>query len=207
MSKESVFCLASSRDLADQIVARVRTSGYCSNDISALFPVRNTTPDSAQEKNARIRPREKAPAAQRAAWRAARRSGFSSIGALTIPGVGAFVAAGPIIFALSDGLADALSGMGVSDFAARRYAGKIKEGNILILVQADNPSAITPAETIFREAGAHCICTTHEASVKDNSAAESVSGPPKPPESIQARNHQAVFRSQTRRALIQPGTI
>ena len=172
MPRKSVFCLALSRDLANQIVDRVKTSGFSNSDVSALFPDQDTTRDFAQEKSARIQWREQPPAWQRAAWWTARRSGFASIGALAIPGVGPFVAAGPIIFALSgavvgsaggSGLAGALIVMGISEFEASRYEGKIKDGNILISVHTENPDEINRAKVIFKEAGALDICATDEA--------------------------------------------
>jgi hypothetical protein len=186
MPKESVFCLALSRDLANQIVDRVKTSGFSSHDVSALFPDQDTVRDLAEEKSTRTHRREQLPASQGTAWWTARRSCFASIGALAIPGVGHFVAAGSIIFALSGavvggagggGLAGALIGMGISEFEASRYESKIKEGNILILVHAGNPADITLAKTIFREAGAHCICSTDEASHEAGAAIERVPEP------------------------------
>jgi len=174
MPRESVFCLVFSRDLANQIVDRVKTSGFSNNDVSALFPDQDTTRDLAQEKSTRIRWWEQPPASQRAAWWTARRSGFTSIGALAIPGVGPFVVAGPIIFALSGagvgragggGLAGALIGMGVSELEAGRYESKIKEGNILISVHSEDPDGINRARAILKEAGAQDICITGEVSI------------------------------------------
>ena len=186
MPRESVLCLALSRDLANQIVDRVKFSGFSINDVSALFPDQDTARDWAQEKSRRIHRHEQAPASQRAAWWTARRSGFASIGALAIPGAGPFVAAGPIIFALSGavvggagggGLAGALIGMGISEFEAIRYARRIKEGNILISVHTGNSDEINRAKVIFKEAGAQNICTTVEAATKDSPASERVSRP------------------------------
>lgn len=171
MPRESVFCLALSRDQANQIVNRVKISGFSINDVSALFPDRDITRDLAQEKRPRIHRRLRPPASQRPAWWTARRSGFASIGALAIPGVGPFIAAGPIIFALSGavagdaggGLAGALIGMGISEFEASRYECRIKDGNILISVDIENPDEIIRAKVTLKEAGAQDICTTGEA--------------------------------------------
>jgi hypothetical protein len=178
MPRKSVFCLARSHDLAGQIVDRVKTSGFSTGDVSALFPDQ-VARQSAQENSARLR-REPPPVSQRAAWWTARRSGFASIGALAIPGVGPFIAAGPIIFALSGavvgaaeggGLAGALIGMGISEFEASRYESKIKDGNILISVHTGNPDETNRAKVIFMEAGAQDICATGESSAPKESKA------------------------------------
>jgi outer membrane lipoprotein SlyB len=89
------------------------------------------------------------------------------IGALAIPGVGPFIAAGPLMAALSaaavgaavGGVAGALIGMGIPEYEARRFEGKIKEGNILISVHPKNPYQISRAQTIFEQCGAHDIST------------------------------------------------
>lgn len=186
MPKEAIFCLALSRDLADQIVDRMKTSGISNHDVSALFPDHATTRDLAQGTSARMAWRERPPASQRSAWWTARHSGFASIGSLTIPGAGPFVAAGPIIFALSGaivggaggGLAGALIALGISEFEAGRYENKIKEGNILISVYAENPDEINRAKAIFKEAGAQEICTTGEDSpARENSTTGHASYP------------------------------
>jgi hypothetical protein len=184
MPRKSVFCLARSHDLAGQIVDRVKTSGFSTGDVSALFPDQ-VVRQSAQENSARIRLREQPPVSQRAAWWTARRSGFASIGALAIPGVGPFIAAGPIIFALSGagaadggGLAGALIGMGISASEASHYECKMKDGNILISVQTGNPDEINRAKVIFMEAGAQDICITGESSTSKESKATDHTAPP-----------------------------
>ena len=169
MSKKSVFCIATSRDQADRIVDRLKTSGFFSNDISALFADTHTSHDFAHEKNT------KAPegavtgagtgGAIGGAW-----GWIAGIGALAIPGFGPFIAAGPIMAALSGaaigatvgGIAGGLIGMGIPEIEARRYEGKLKEGNILISVHTENSEQITLAKDIFDESGAQDICTTGE---------------------------------------------
>ena len=168
MSRELACCLALSRALANQIVDRVTTSGLPIHGVSALFPDQDTPRDLAPEKSSRIHPGEQISPSHRAAWRTARQSGFASICALTIQGVGSFVAAGPIILALSGaalgnregGLADALIGLGIPKPDASLYESKLKEGSILILVHAGDLENLTLAKTIFREAGAQSICET-----------------------------------------------
>jgi hypothetical protein len=175
--KESVFCLAPSPDLASKIIDRVKISGFSNNDVSALFPALDIHRDLPHEKSSGTHDGEHPSKPHRVAWSAARRSGFASIGALVLPGVGHLVAAGPIIFLLKDsvvssggGLAGALIAMGISESDASRYESKIKEGNILISVHVEDPENVTLAKTIFREAGAHSICASDGSSLKDGSA-------------------------------------
>jgi uncharacterized membrane protein len=92
---------------------------------------------------------------------------------LAIPGVGPFIAAGPIMAALAGagigaavgGLTGALVGMGIPEYEAKRYEGKIKEGNILISVHSENSEERKRAKEIFERAGAHDISSTAEESV------------------------------------------
>src|SRR5258705_11040171 len=87
---------------------------------------------------------------------------LAGIGALAIPGVGPLIAAGPIMAALSGaavggavgGITGALVGMGIPEYEAKRYEGKIKGGNILISVHSDNRDETKKAKEIFEQAGA-----------------------------------------------------
>jgi uncharacterized membrane protein len=95
------------------------------------------------------------------------------IGALAIPGVGPFIAAGPILAALSGaavgaavgGITGALIGMGIPEFEAKRYEGRVKEGGILISVHAETSEEASVAKEIFENAGAKDISTAGEAGV------------------------------------------
>ena len=98
------------------------------------------------------------------------------IGALAIPGVGPFIAAGPIMAALggaaigatAGGIAGGLIGMGIPELEAKRYEGKVKAGNILISVHTDDSDEIDRAKEIFETAGAEDICVTGDASVPND---------------------------------------
>lgn len=171
MSKKSVFCITTSREQADQIVDQLRSANFSNNDISVLFPDKNTTRDFAHEKNTKAP--EGAVAGAGAGGLVGGALGWiAGIGALAIPGVGPFIAAGPIIGALSGvaigatvgGIAGGLIGLGIPEFEAKRYEGKIKGGKILISVHTENSEEISRAKDIFTKAGAEDICTTGEAS-------------------------------------------
>ena len=97
-----------------------------------------------------------------------------------------FIAAGPIVAALSGaavgaavgGIAGGLIGLGIPEIEAKRYEGKVKAGNLLISVHTENSEEISRAKDIFTKAGAQDICTTGEASTpKDSKATERGSRP------------------------------
>ena len=174
----SVFCIAPSQMIASDIVSRLKKSGFADNDISVLFPDRSSSRDFAHETNT------KAPEGAAAGAGAGGVVGgtlglLAGIGLLAIPGVGPFIAAGPIMAALSGiavgatvgGISGALIGLGIPEIEAKRYAGKINDGNILISVHAESSEEISTAKRIFEEERASDISTGSEASApaKDTS--------------------------------------
>jgi hypothetical protein len=171
MSKKSVFCIATSREQADRIVDQLKIANFSNNDISALFADKGTTRDFAHEKNTKA-PEGAVTGAVAGGGVGGALGWIAGIGALAIPGVGPFIAAGPIIAALSGaaigaavgGIAGGLIGLGIPELEAKRYEGKIKEGNILISVHTDDPGDIARAKDIFNQAEAHDICVAGEAS-------------------------------------------
>ena len=174
MSKKSVFCIATSRSQADRIVDQLKTANFSNNDISVLFPDKGTTRDFAHEKNTKA-PEGAVAGAGTGGVVGGALGWIVGIGALAIPGVGPFIAAGPILAALSGaaigaaagGIAGGLIGMGIPELEAKRYEGKVKEGNILLSVHTENSEEIKLAKEIFTKAGAQDICTTGEASAPD----------------------------------------
>lgn len=178
MSKKSVFCLATSIAQADRIVDQLKSANFSNNDISALFPDKGTSRDFAHEKNTKA-PEGAITGAGTGGVVGGALGWIVGIGALAIPGVGPFIAAGPIMAALSGaaigatagGIAGGLVGLGIPEFEAKRYEGKIREGNVLISVHTENSGEITRAKEIFTQAGAQDICTTGEATTPDDSDA------------------------------------
>ena len=93
------------------------------------------------------------------------------IGALAIPGLGPFIAAGPIMTALAGvaggaavgGPTGALIGMGIPEYEAKRYEGKVKDGNILMSVHTEDSKERDRAKQIFEDGGAEDISYTGEA--------------------------------------------
>lgn len=145
MSKKSVLCLAKTYAQADRIVTRLRSCGFAYNDISALFPDKQTTRDFAHEKHTKA-PEGAATGAGTGGLVGGALGLLAGIGSLAIPGVGPLIAAGPIMAALSGaavgaavgGIAGALIGLGIPEYEAKRYEGKIRDGRILISVHTES---------------------------------------------------------------------
>jgi hypothetical protein len=176
-----VFGIATSRPQADQVLDGLKTAGFVTDALSALFPERGDALDSARERTSRKQRKESSPAMPRPAWWAARRHSFASVGACNIPGIGSVIAAGPIIAVLreaaAEGMARALVGLGVSGDQANRYEVKIRDGSILISVQTHDSDETARANEIFMVAGAQDICLPSETSTKDMAATEYASRP------------------------------
>ncbi len=93
---------------------------------------------------------------------------LAGIGALAIPGIGPFIAAGPIMAALSGaaigattgGVVGGLIGLGIPEIEAKRYEEKLKTGNYLIAVHAQDGDEEDRAKNIFKNAGADDIATS-----------------------------------------------
>ena len=179
MSKKSVICIASSETQASGIVACLREEGFSNNDISALFPDKTGTRDFAHEKGTKA-PEGAATGAGTGAVLGGAFGWLAGLGALAIPGVGPFVAAGPIAAALSGaavggavgGIAGALIGLGIPEYEAKRYEGKVKSGGILISVHTEDSDEVKVAKEVFERVGATDISTTGESSVGSSSRKE-----------------------------------
>ena len=171
MSK-SVLCITKTDTQAIAIVDRLKTAGFSPNDISVLLPDKAGTKDFAHEQHTKA-PEGAVTGAGTGGVLGGALGWLVGIGALAIPGVGPFIAAGPILAALSGaaagaalgGVTGALIGMGIPEYEAKRYEGKIKEGNVLISVHAQDSTERDRAKTIFEQAGAEDISSTEEARV------------------------------------------
>ena len=194
MSKKSVFCIATSRVQADQIVDQLKTANFSNNDISVLFPDKGTTRDFAHEKHTKA-PEGAVAGAGTGGVIGGALGWIAGIGALAIPGVGPFIAAGPIIAALSGaavgatvgGIAGGLIGLGIPEIEAKRYEGKVKQGNLLMSVHTDDAGDIARAKDIFNQAGAQDICVTGEASTPKASKVTARASLPSEPALVAAR--------------------
>ena len=167
----SVLCIAPNIAMANNIVSGLKTAGFSDNDISVLFPDKGSTRDFAHEKNTKA-PEGASIGAGTGGVVGGTLGLLAGIGLLAIPGVGPFIAAGPIMAALSGiavgaavgGIAGGLIGMGIPEIEAKRYEGKVKDGNILISVHAESSAEVTRAKDLFTAAGATDITSTSEKS-------------------------------------------
>ncbi|MDP3504851.1 MAG: hypothetical protein Q8S33_31215 [Myxococcales bacterium] len=172
--KKSVMCIVETQGKAEFIVEQVEQAGFPRSDVSVLLPSKSGTKDFAHEQNT------KAPEGAVAGVGAGGAVGgtlglLAGIGALAIPGFGPFIAAGPLLAALSGaaagaavgGITGALIGMGIPEMEAKRYEGKIKGGNILLSVHVNSSDEQKRIETIFKKNGAYDIVSASESSVPD----------------------------------------
>ena len=168
--KRSALCLVDTEAQADAIVGKLRSTGFSDNDISVLFPDKGSTRDFAHKKETKM-PEGATVGATTGGVVGGTIGLLAGIGALAIPGLGPFIAAGPIMAALSGGaigavgggLTGALVGLGIPEYEAKRYEGKVKEGRILISVHSESNDETRRAKDIFKEEGANDISSTGEA--------------------------------------------
>ena len=170
--KLAVFAIVPNAVQAEAIVDELRLSGFSNNDVSVLFPDVEGTREFAHSKST------KAPEGAVIGGSAGGVIGglagwLIGLGALTIPGAGPLIAAGPIFAALSGlavgvtagGLSGALAGLGFPEYEAKLYAGRLEDGNILIAAHTENNQEQKVARQIFDRAHAHDIGITPEAAV------------------------------------------
>ena len=168
-----VYCIAKTRQQVETIVEQLRILGFSNDDISVLLPNRSGTRDFAHEQHT------KAPEGATAGGAAGMGIGailgwLAGIGTIAIPGAGPFIAAGPIMAALggaavggaTGGVIGALVGMGMPEYEAKRYAGKLQTGNILVSVHVDDMEERSRAKKIFEQNGAEDIGVSSEAAVE-----------------------------------------
>jgi len=173
MSKKAVFCIAKGEAQAERIAQELKAAGFRGDDISVLFPDQSGTRDFAHEQNTKA-PEGAAAGVSTGGLLGGGLGWLVGIGSLAIPGVGPFIAAGPIMAALAGaavgaaagGLTGALVGMGIPEYEAKQYDGKIRAGNVLISVHADDSDEVSRAKDIFEREGAKDISSTGEASAK-----------------------------------------
>jgi hypothetical protein len=169
---KAVFGIARSEAQAIAIADQLRAAGFSENDISVLFPDKKGTRDFAHEQHTKA-PEGAATGATGGAILGGALGWLVGIGSLAIPGLGPFIAAGPIMAALAGaaggaaagGLTGALIGMGIPEYEAKRYEGKVKEGKILMSAHTEDSKERERAKEIFEKNGAEDISYTSEASV------------------------------------------
>lgn len=171
--KASVYCTTKTTLQAENIVEALKAAGFSNDSISALMPDKRTTKDFAHEHSTKA-PEGATTGGVAGLGVGAALGWLAGIGALAIPGVGPFIAAGPIMGALggaavgtaAGGIVGALIGMGIPEFEAKRYESKIRDGNILLSVHTEDSKQRDVAKDIFKRFNADDISTGSEASAK-----------------------------------------
>src|SRR6266513_3385201 len=166
MSQTSVFGIVKSYSQAEQLVEELQAEGFPASEISVLLPESEGRHDIGHVKAT------KAPEGATTGATAGGVTGgvlglLAGIGALAIPGIGPFIAAGPLMAALSGaaigagtgGLVGALVGMGIPEIEAKRYQDKLKRGNYLIAVAVADNDEKDRAKEVFKNVGAEDIST------------------------------------------------
>ena len=169
MANSVVFGIFSTKEQVENAVDEMKRDGFRNADISVLFPYNEGSKDFALEKGTKA-PEGAAAGATSGAVIGGALGWLAGIGLLAIPGVGPFVAAGPIMALLSGvgvgaavgGVTGALIGMGIPEYVATRYEGRIKGGCILLSVHADDSAWIHKAKKILEHNGADDISSTGE---------------------------------------------
>jgi len=167
----AVYGIYRDRAHAEDTVDALIDNGFRSEDISVLMPENVGTKDFAAEKNTKA-PEGATTGAGTGAVVGGTLGLLAGIGALAIPGLGPFIAAGPIMGALAGvgtggvvgGIIGALVGMGIPEYEAKRYEGMIKEGKILLSVHCDNSDWVKRAKDILERTGGEDISSAGEAS-------------------------------------------
>lgn len=165
----AVFGLFPDRQHVEDAIDALREAGFRNTDLSVLFAENEGSKDFAHEKHTKA-PEGAAAGAGSGAVIGGALGWLAGIGALAIPGAGAFIAAGPIIAALAGlgaggaigGITGALIGMGMPEYEAKRYEGRLRKGGILLSVHADNSEWVKKAEVMLVRTGAEEVSSEKE---------------------------------------------
>ena len=170
MANTSVFGIYQNRAAVESAVTDLREAGFRATDISVLLPQNLGNKDMGTEANTKA-PEGVATGAASGAVVGGVLGWLAGIGALAIPGIGPFIAAGPIMGMLAGagaagaagGLVGGLVGLGLPEYEAKRYQGRIKEGGILLSVHSDDSEWTDRAKKILELTGADDISSSSEA--------------------------------------------
>src|SRR6187399_518251 len=171
----AAFGIYSTRAAVENAVDALKTAGYRNTDISVLFPETTGTKDFAHEKHTKA-PEGAATGAGSGAVVGGTLGWLAGIGAIAIPGLGPFIAAGPIMATLAGAgtggavgtLIGALAGLGMPEYEAKRYEGHVKAGGVLVSVHCDTSDEITKAKDVLKRTGADDIASAGEAKSDDS---------------------------------------
>lgn len=167
--QKAVFGIYRNREEVEQAVDHIRAAGFRNTDISVLLPDNEGTKDFAHEKHTKA-PEGTTTGAAAGGILGGTLGWLAGVGALAIPGIGPFIAAGPIVGALAGlgaggvvgGLVGAIVGMGIPEYEAKRYEGRVRAGGILVSVHCDDDQWERRGREILKQTGAEDISTASE---------------------------------------------
>jgi hypothetical protein len=162
-----VFCTVKTRPEAEEVVEQLRLAGFAAADVSMISP--DAPSDVVHERRSKA-PEGAVTGAGTGGLVGGALGWLVGVGALTIPGLGVFVAAGPIMGALSGaavgaavgGIGGSLVGLGVPEVEAKRYEERLREGQILIAVHTYDRRERARARDVFRLTEAEVVPYTEE---------------------------------------------
>jgi hypothetical protein len=174
----AVFGIYKNSALAERAVDSFLSAGFSNNAISVLLPDNASSKEFAHEKNTKA-PEGATTGATTGGVVGGTLGLLVGIGALAIPGMGPFIAAGPIMAALAGlgaggavgGLIGALVGMGIPEYEAKRYEGRVKDGGVLLSVHCDTSDEISRAKGLLKGTGAEDVASTGEVSAAKHEVA------------------------------------
>jgi hypothetical protein len=170
---QSVIGIVKTRTDAENLVIALKDSGVMDSEISAIFPDKEGSSDFAHDNSTKA-PEGAVTGASTGGVIGGAIGLLAGIGALAIPGVGPLIAAGPIMATLSGlavgatlgGVTGALVGLGIPEYEAKMFEGKLLEGNILIAAHSSDKDVLSRAEELFKTHGASDVKRVADAAVK-----------------------------------------
>jgi hypothetical protein len=176
-ANRAVFGIYPSYTTVEMGVGGLKAAGFSNRDISVLLPESAGSKDFAHEKGTKA-PEGATTGAGTGLVLGGALGWLLGVGALAIPGLGPFIAAGPIMAALAGagvggavgGIGGALLGMGIPEYEAKRYEGRVKDGGILLSVHCDDSEWTKRAKQVLEHTGAQDVSSTSEANSDDAKA-------------------------------------
>lgn len=189
--KKVIFALVNSEEHAQRIVDKLQQAGFETDEISFLMSDKEGKYELRQEGDLEVYENKTFPKGKKGTLGHEKHTKapegsvtggvtggiiggsiglLAGIGSLAIPGLGMFIAAGPIVAALSGSavggavglLVGALIGLGIPEYEAKKYENMLKKGHVLVCVHTENSNQLEKAKEILQKEGATDIGTSKE---------------------------------------------
>jgi hypothetical protein len=168
-----VYGIYTNGEHAHEALEAIRAAGFRTEDISVLLPENVGSKDIGYEKHTKA-PEKAATGAATAGLVGGALGWLAGAGVLAIPGIGPLLAAGPIVAALAGfgagsvlgGLTGALVGLGIPEYEAKRYEGRMRSGGALLSIHCDTDLWVDRARELLRHTGAEDIASAAEGTVR-----------------------------------------